>query len=200
MYYHASPVAGIKVLEPKVSNHGIPLIYFSKKRENVLVYLSNAIEKFCRDTGYAHTGKWTKWASYGFRDGIQLLEEYYPNALAETYQGVSGYIYRAASIRETRQEIHIPDAAVSSLPVPVDGVEFIPDAYEAILEAERRGEIFIIRYEAMTESGRDWVRKTVQEEYDSAGEQPEYQYFLKNKFDFLFGEHNVEPKKLQTGL
>ena len=48
MYYHASSVPGIEVLEPRISNHGIPLIYFSKKRENVLVYLSNAVEKYCR--------------------------------------------------------------------------------------------------------------------------------------------------------
>ena len=185
MYYHASPVEGIRILEPKVSNHGVPLIYFSKKRENVLVYLSNAVEKYCRDTGYAHTGRWTKWASYGFRDGIQQLDEYYPNALVETYQGVSGYIYRAAAIQEAAQEIHIPDAAVSSIPVPVDGVEFIPDAYEAILEAERRGEIIITRYEAMAESRRAWHIRTIQEEYDSAVDQPEYRYFLKNKFSFI---------------
>ena len=185
MYYHASPIAGIRILEPKVSNHGVPLIYFSKKKENVLVYLSNAVEKFCRDTGYVHTGKWTKWASYGVRDGIQQLDEYYPNALLETYRGVSGYIYRAASIQEAEQEISIPDAAVSSLPVSVDGVEFIPDAYEAILEAERCGEIFVTRFEAMTESRRAWHEKTIQEEYDSAVEQPEYRYFLKNKFGFI---------------
>ena len=153
----------------------------------MLVYLSNAVEKFCRDTGYAHTGKWTKWASYGFRDGVQLLEEYYPNALTETYRGVSGYIYRAAAIQEAEQEIRIPDAAVSSLPVPVDGVEFIPDAYEAILESERRGEILITRYDALTGGTRAWLKKTIQEEYDSAGEQPEYRYFLKNKFDFISG-------------
>lgn len=185
MYYHASPVGGIKILEPKASNHGVPLIYFSKKRENVLVYLSNAVEKFCRDTGYAHTGKWTKWATYGFRNGILHLEEYYPNALTETYRGVSGYVYRAASIQEAEREISIPDAAVSSLPVPVDGVEYVPDAYEAILEAERRGEIFVTRYEALTEGTRAWLDKTIREEYDNAGEQPEYKYFLKSKFDFI---------------
>ena len=43
MYYHASPFGGITQLKPHVSNHGIPLVYFSKKRENVLVYLSNAV-------------------------------------------------------------------------------------------------------------------------------------------------------------
>ena len=36
MYYHASPIKGITQLEPRISNHGIPLVYFSKKRENVL--------------------------------------------------------------------------------------------------------------------------------------------------------------------
>lgn len=43
MLYHASPTGGLTVLTPHVSNHGRPLVYFSKKRENVLVYLSNAV-------------------------------------------------------------------------------------------------------------------------------------------------------------
>ena len=61
MYYHASQIKGITKPEPWVSNHGIPLIYFSKKRKNVLVYLSNAVEKYCRDTGFAYDGQWKKW-------------------------------------------------------------------------------------------------------------------------------------------
>lgn len=151
MYYHASATPDIRVLEPRTSNHGVPLIYFSKKRENVLVYLSNAIEKYCKDTGFIHAGKWTKWGPYGFQNGVQQLDEYYPNALMETYGGVSGYIYHANFIQEDSLEIAIPDAAVSSLPVPVDGVEFVPDAYEAILDAERRGQLLITRYENLSE-------------------------------------------------
>ena len=72
MYYHSSPTAGIEWLEPRVSNHGVPLIYFSKKRENVLVYLSNAVEKYCKDTGFKYEGQWHKWGPYGFnKDGIE---------------------------------------------------------------------------------------------------------------------------------
>lgn len=44
-FFHASQIKGIQVLEPRISNHNLPLIYFSGKRENVLVYLSNAVEK-----------------------------------------------------------------------------------------------------------------------------------------------------------
>lgn len=81
MYFHASQTADIEYLEPRISNHGIPLLYFSAKRENTLVYLSNAIEKYCRETGYVHHGKWTKWGSYGFtKEGILRLEEYWSNA------------------------------------------------------------------------------------------------------------------------
>lgn len=54
MFYHASPVKGLTQLEPRISNHGIPLVYFSRKRKNVLVYLSNAVEKYCRETGFCH--------------------------------------------------------------------------------------------------------------------------------------------------
>ena len=54
MYYHASSVKGITQLTPQSSNHGIPLVYFSTKRENVLVYLSNSIEKYCVETGFSY--------------------------------------------------------------------------------------------------------------------------------------------------
>ena len=36
MYYHASPFGGITQLKPRVSNHGIPLVYFSKKKRKCI--------------------------------------------------------------------------------------------------------------------------------------------------------------------
>ena len=35
-FFHASQTKNIKILKPNISNHNIPLIYFSDKRENVL--------------------------------------------------------------------------------------------------------------------------------------------------------------------
>lgn len=191
MYFHASPIKGIEVLEPKISNHGIPLIYFSTKRENVLVYLSNAIEKYCRETGFAYSGKWTKWGPYGFnKDGTQRIEEYYPNALIDTYKGVSGYIYAVETITDSHFQLQIPDAVTSSVPTPVKDCEFVPDAYEAILEAERMGLITILRYEDSSKAQLEWNERTIREEYEKAVNQPEYRHFIEGKFPF-FRECNL---------
>jgi hypothetical protein len=187
MYYHASPIANIKQLVPQVSNHGIPLIYFSAKRENVLVYLNNAVEKYCKETGFQYNGRWEKWGPYGFnKDGTQRLEEYYPNALEQTYKGVSGYIYCAESIVDSGFELHIPYALSTSISTTVSAVEFVPDAYEAIMEAERKGLITILRYEDMPSKMRDLNQKTIWEEYEGAVDHPEYRHFLKGNFpDFI---------------
>ncbi len=183
MFYHASPVPGITRLEPRVSNHGVPLVYFSRKRENVLVYLSNAVEKYCRETGFAYDGPWQKWGPYGFdEDGRQRLEEYYPNALEETYRGVSGYIYSAETIAEADFPLQIPDAAVSGESVEVTGAEFVPDACEAILRAEREGRVTILRYADLSERTRVWLRQVTREEYAAAEDHPEYRHFLRGKF------------------
>lgn len=195
MYYHASPVKGIRVLEPRISNHGIPLVYFSQKRENVLVYLSNAIEKYCKETGFAYNGKWQKWGPYGFnKDGRLRLEEYYPNALISTYKGVSGYIYSTEAITDYGFAVKIPDAAASGISVKVSHEEYVPDAYEAILQAEREGLITILRYEEMTEEMRKWNERTIKEEYEGASEHPEYRHFLKGNFPHVF-----DNRQFQTG-
>ena len=183
MLYHASPIGGLTVLTPHISNHGRPLVYFSKKRENVLVYLSNAVEKYCRDTGFVHTGRWEKWGPYGFdSDGVQRLEEYYPNALEETYSGVSGYIYRAKPVNPSPIS-DVPFAVTSEEAAAVVSCEFVPDAYAAILRAEREGLLRILRYVQTGEPFRTWVLKTMQEEYKNAAEQPDYRHFIKGKFD-----------------
>ena len=186
MYYHASPVGGLRVLKPHISNHGVPLVYASTKRENVLVYLSNAVEKYARENGFAWDGVWEKWGPYGFEpDGRLRLEEYYPDALADTYRGVSGYIYRAEHLEDSGFSLSIPDAAASSRPVGVTGAEFVPDAYEAILQAEREGKITVLRYEALGEPMLMWLRSNIREEYAAAEQHPEYRHFLRGKFPAL---------------
>lgn len=186
MYYHASQTGDIKVLEPRISNHNIPLIYFSLKRENVLVYLSNAIEKYCKETGFVHNGKWHKWASYGFdSDGVLVLDEYYPNATEDTYKGVSGYIYSAENVCVNEESININNAVTTSQPVTVIEVEFIEDAYDEIIRAAETGLIKIRRYEEQSDKMLKWIEKTIRDEYKNAENEADYRHFLKAKFSFL---------------
>lgn len=181
MLYHASQTPDIKFLEPRISNHGKPLVYLSQKRENVLVYLSNAVEKHCRENGFAHDGIYTKWGSYGFNgEGILVLDEYYPNASKETYEGVSGYIYSASETGKPMEDI--PFAFVTDKPVEVLDCEFVADAYAALLQAAEQGKIIMNSYESNSSQKLKWIEKTVRGEYENPASTAEYKYFLSCKF------------------
>lgn len=186
MLYHASPTPNIKNLTPHVSNHGKPLIYLSSKRENVLVYLSNAVEKCCREKGFEHQGVYRKWASYGFtKDGLLQLDEYYPNATSDAYKGVSGYIYTLSESPFCLPMQDVPFAFTSDSPIPTVSCEFIPDAYEALLSAANEGKLLLTSYDQNSPKMLDWIKAAVTKEYEESSDSPEYRFFLKTKFDFL---------------
>lgn len=197
MYYHATQVKGIQILEPRISDHEKPLIYFSDRRENVLVYLSNAVEKFCKENNFEHNGTYSKWGPYGFnKDGIIQIEEYYPNALFETYKGVEGYIYKTRNIPNMKMLNDIPNAYIASTNTKIDEVEYITDAYEAIIEEVKKGNIILVRYEEFIKLKQEWLERTIIKEYAEAVNKPEYRYFLENKFDFIKNKKcDIEYKK-----
>lgn len=184
MYYHATQTKGIQVLEPRISNHNIPLVYLSQKRENTLVYLSNAVEKYCKENGFKHSGIWSKWGPYGFdKEGILQYEEYYPNALEETYNGVKGYIYSCAEVEgESDFELNIPDAIVSGKSVKIIDCESIDDAYVEMIKAEQKGLIRILRYKDFIAKREKWLKTIISCEYKEANNHPEYKFFLQSKF------------------
>ena len=186
MYYHASPTPNLTRLTPHISNHNKPLVYLSEKRENTLVYLSNAVEKFCVENNVAHSKKIHKWASYGFNnEGILVLEEYYPNAIEETYSNVSGYIYSTKSNENIFPQKDIPFAAVSERPVNVENCEFIANAYKEINLMAEQGLIMLKRFEKNSQEKLGWIERVVREEYIKHREEFEYCEFLKAKFKFL---------------
>ena len=152
MFYHASPTHCIEVLEPRVSNHDRPLVYLSKKRENVLPYLSNAVEKYCKETGFAHEGPWQKWGSYGFFEGKLQMDEYWPGALEDTYKDVSGYIYAAQAVPGMEELADIPDAVITSQPVE------------------------------LSDKMLAWIDSCIKREYETSADLPTYRHFLKGKF------------------
>lgn len=158
MFYHASPIGNINVLTPHISNHKTPLIYLSTKKENVLVYLSN---------------------------GILQLDEYYPNATMEVYKGVQGYIYSCEQIKDGIEQKDIPFAVTATTPVTVTNCERISNAYEELLKAAQEEKIILKKYEENSKSMLEWIRKTMQKEYEKQDISPDYKFFLKEKFSFL---------------
>ena len=79
-------------------------------------------------------------------------------------------------------DIKIPNVHISSKTTKVNFCEFIEDAYEEILLAEKAGKIHIIRYEQFIDKRKAWLERVIEEEYSSIEDHPEYQFFLKNKF------------------
>ncbi len=185
MYYHASNVKDLKMLKPHISNHGKSWVYFSTKRENILVYLSNAVEKHIKEKYNRPLKQYAKWASYGITsDGRVRVEEYYPNATLETFKGVSGYIYNVNQLDNVQPLKGIKDVFVTQDEVKVDGCEYVIDAYEELLKAEQEGKIVIERFEDITEQKRDWIKKIISNEYDNT-DNNEYKEFLLDKFVWL---------------
>lgn len=192
MYFHASQTKNIKVLEPRVSNHNKPLIYFSDKRENVLVYLSNAIEKYCKETCFDYKGNFQKWGPYSFNnDGIIQIEEYYPNAIYETYKGVEGYIYSTNYVPNLKPLKDINHAYVTEEKTEVFHVEYIKDAYDEIMKEVEKGNLVLLKYEELIKVKKDWLKSTIIKEYQKSENHPEYRHFLKAKFPFLKENNNL---------
>ena len=141
MFYHASSISGLQILVPYTSGHTKALVYFSEKMENTLVYLSNPVERYCKEIGYEHSGRYYRFMSYRFtKDNILEILEYWPNALEETYMGVSGYIYGVMQIPNA-QMIEMPYVIASETPISIESYEYIPDAYLAIMQAEKEKKI-----------------------------------------------------------
>lgn len=185
MFYHASNKKDLKLLKPHISSHREPWVYFSTKRENVLVYLSNAFEKYIKDKYNRPLKKYKKWASYGLTgDGKVRIEEYYPNATKETFEGVSGYIYNVNKLDTAQSLKGIKDVFVTQDEIIVDGCEFVQDAYQELLKAESEGKIVIERFEDISEQKRVWIERTILNEYKNT-DNDDYKEFLLNKFAWL---------------
>lgn len=185
MYYHASNIKNLKVLKPHISSHGKSWVYFSTKRENILVYLSNAVEKYIKDKYNRPLKKYEKWASYGITsDGRVRIEEYYPNATKETFEGVSAYIYSVNHLEKAQPLKGIKDVFVTEEEINIDGCEFVQDAYAEILKAEKEGKIVIERFEDISEKKRNWIEKTISNEYKNS-DNDDYKEFLLDKFNWL---------------
>ena len=103
------------------------------------------------------------------------------------------YIYRAKCVVDSGFETNIPNAVTSKDAVKVFDIEYIEDAYEEILKAEKEGLIKIVRFEEMTDKRKEWLGITIKEEYKNAVNHPEYRHFLKRNSHLLLTTDTPSP-------
>lgn len=150
-YYHGTPVGGLTVLQPSVTKYfGKPMqVCMTSLRAMALLYLIDNFEY-----------------TYGYdRNGRIYYEEYYPDSLEKLYRGKSGYLYECEA--GEYQTTKIPNEYVSNHAVRFISCAYIPDAYEAIMDAVQKGEIDLVPYAQMSEGTRrmvhDWYAREILE-------------------------------------
>lgn len=149
--YHGSDAGEIRVLEPRLADHGRPYVYLTTLREVAGIYLTDGGERPCY------------WFPYGYtRDGRAVYYELWPNGLKERAQGRSGWIYEAEAEESALETLPSnPKARLSAEPLPVSAAEYVPDVYEWLLEAERQGRMVLWRYEQFTPEQLAWWYKDI---------------------------------------
>ena len=80
--------------------------------------------------------------------------------------------------------IKIPNAFITSEKTTVEKCEFIPDAYNEMINAEANDLITIMRYEEFigNPQRKEWLKKTITDEYEKNKAHPDYRFFLESKF------------------
>ena len=147
-YYHCSPTAGLTMLHPHK-----PEAFDKPAKVYLTTLLPMALMYSVRNYEY----------TYGYdKDGRIYFAEYFPNALETLYRGrqASLYLCDPTGIESTE----IPNEVVSESAVPVVDEIHIHDAYDALLEQERAGNLWIYRFEARSPAMLEWIRQVQTEE------------------------------------
>lgn len=188
IFYHGSGTGGIKILEPRVADHGRPYVYLSTIEVVAAFYLCNGVER-----PYY-------WFPYGYsKNGIPYYDEMYPNALREVSEGIHGYIYQVQP--EPDQIIAFPGnphAKLAVTPIYVTDCLEIPNAYEKMLEYQRKGQLIIARYEDKPQQIRqhdyqmilDYIRKKEMHKTPDCS----YARFVKEKFPWVWEQYMKKTK------
>ena len=148
MYYHCSPISGLKWLKPcKPQNFDKPKqVYMTTSLPMALMY---GIRNFEYTYGYTKAGQ-------------IYFEEYFPDALQILYAGKRASLYEC--LPEAIGTTQIPNEVVSAVPVEVVRETPIPDVMQALLEQERIGALIIRRYEQLSPETKEWIFRAELEE------------------------------------
>ena len=127
-FYHGSPIGGLHRLEPFLSEHGRPYVYFAT---DPLVALLYAVKPVPKPFSYY---------PYGFdADGHAVYSEYFEDAFHCLYNGRTGYLYECRDLKAADAPTQINCAYTCASPVDVDRVTEIPDLYAHFMAQAEAG-------------------------------------------------------------
>ena len=133
MLYHVSPIAGLKILQPRVSTHGKAYVYAV---ENMVTGLLFGVRHDDFDFIISNNEK-----------GTPILYECYPDALKSVYQGKNCSVYYINDDGFQRNKTSWDVELVCENEVQVIDERKIDDLYNRLLDEEKHGNLIIHRYE-----------------------------------------------------
>lgn len=136
MLYHASRTPGLTVLEPRVSTHGKAYVYAVDSAVTALLFGAP------KDDFDLLTDE---------QNGVPVVWECRPDALRAVYAGRSCSLYTVAEDGFLAGRTGWAPERVCETPVRVAGEERIPDLYEWLAAAQRRGVCVLHRFRADAE-------------------------------------------------
>lgn len=136
--FHGSPIGGLTELQPFLSEHGQPYLYFATNPLVALLYAEKPVPKPF------------SFYPYGFdKDGTVVYSEYFENAFYDLYHGKVGYLYECDNVTDLENPTQINCAYTTTEPVKIDRVTQIDDLYayftqqaeQGLFRVKRRAEI-----------------------------------------------------------
>lgn len=164
--YHGSPTGGIAELRPAPSNHGKPYVYLTDCPTLAQLYAHNPIER--------PGGFFPYWFD---KAGTLHYDEYFPDQTRRMYAGHSGWVY-TADVADIPRLDKMPWVYLAEDHVPVNGAQFVPDLYAALLDAEAAGRLVLHRYEDIPEAQRERHLQVVRRSLEGHGED-DYRRFVR---------------------
>lgn len=133
--FHGSPVGGLTELQPFLSEHGKPYLYFATKP----------------------VPKPFSFYPYGFdKDGV-VYSEYYENAFEERYRGKAGYLCECDRVTGLDNPTQINCAYTTTEPVKIDRVTRSDDLYDYFMEQAEQGLFWVKKRAETSEKEMDIV-------------------------------------------
>ena len=173
--YHGSSIPNLTELKPHTSEHKEPYVYLSSDIVVAMLYTVHKIER-------PHN-----WFTYGFdENNIPVYTEYYPNALADVYNGKKGYVYQCHKTEDMSNPTDINCTYVCTKPVMIDKCIVIDDVYKTLLEYEKSKHFIIRRFEVLSDKQPININAQIKQEIINHGllSTPEsgYSKFIQDKF------------------